>query len=246
MHMRLALLSFAFIVTACSPAGSVTVPERNAAIAQISVVFDSINAAWRRADFPAVGRTMLDEGLTTNNGNRSSNAAVRARTAKNPTNGIAGQYISPYTPRYDVLAPDIAVTSSENDFARIDLDSGQGPMQVALMTVVWKRTDGGWRMLYYHESTRPKELKPPAQLLSPYTGNYVKNDGSAVRFAVVDGALQVTLGAGTPMALEAFTEPNFGRRNGLRVTFVRNRDGTFHGVLLMKPDGTSTYAWRAK
>ena len=47
------------------------------------------------------------------------------------------------------------------------------------------------------------------------------------------------------MALEAFTEPNFGRRNGLRVTFVRNRDRTFHGVLLMNPDGSSSYAWRA-
>jgi ketosteroid isomerase-like protein len=243
--MRVALLSFAFIVTACSPAGSVTVAERNAAIAQISVVFDSINAAWRRADFPAVGRTMLDEGLTTDNGNRSSNAAARARAAKNPTGGLAGQYISRYTPRYDVLSPDVAVTSSENDFARIGLDKAQEPMQVALMTIVWKRTDDGWRMLYYHESTRPKELKPPAQLLSPYAGNYLRSDGSAVRFTVVDGALDMTLGRAAPTALEAFTEPNFGRRNGLRVTFVRNRDRTVHGVLLVGPDGSSTNAWRA-
>jgi len=239
-------MSVALIATACSPAGSVTVAERNAAIGQISVAFDSINDAWRRADFPAVGRTMLDEGLTTDNGNRSSNAAARARAAKNPTGGLAGQYISRYTPRYDVLAPDVAVTSSENDFARIGLGKSQGPMQVALMTIVWKRTDGGWRMLYYHESTRPKDLKPPAQLLSPYTGKYVKADGSTVQFTVVDGALNVTLGGGATMALEAFTEPNFGRRNGLRVTFVRNRDRTFHGVLLMSPDGSSSYAWRAK
>lgn len=142
---------------------------------------------------------MLDEGLTTDNGVRSSNAAERARAAKNPTGGIAGQYISPYTPRYDVLSPDVAVTSSGNDFARIGPDSSQGPTQVALMTIVWKRTDGGWRVLYYHESTRPKELKPPAQLLSPYTGNYLRSDGSAVQFTVVDG---------------------------------------------MRPDGSSTYAWR--
>ena len=76
MHRRVALISVAFIVTACSPRGSITEAERNAAIAQISVVLDSINAAWRRADFPAVGRTMLDEGLSTNNGTRSSNAAA--------------------------------------------------------------------------------------------------------------------------------------------------------------------------
>ena len=35
----------------------------------------------------------------------------------------------------------MAVTSWENDFARIRQDSSQGPMQVALMTLVWERTD---------------------------------------------------------------------------------------------------------
>ena len=166
-----------------------------------------MNAAWRRADFAASDRPLLDEGLTTFNGSREPSSASKALLVNHPTTDFAGQYISDYTPRYDVLTPELAVTSSENDYARIALDGTRQPMQVALMTLVWKRTSDGWRILYYHESTRPKARETSGELLAPYT------------------------------------DPNFGTEDA-RMTFVRNRDGTVHGVLLTRQDGSSSYAWR--
>ena len=51
-------------------------------------------------------------------------------------------------------------------------------------------------------------------------------------------------GRGEPIPLLPFTDPNFGMED-TRITFVRNRDGTIHGVLLIRGDGSSSYAWRA-
>lgn len=51
-------------------------------------------------------------------------------------------------------------------------------------------------------------------------------------------------GQGQPIPLLPFTDPNFGMED-TRITFVRNRDGTIHGVLLIRGDGSSIYAWRA-
>lgn len=243
MTMRVILISVAFVVTACSRQGRVTETERREAIAGISVVVDSMNAAWRRADFVASDRPLLDEGLTTFNGFREPSAASKAFDLNHPTSNFAGQYISDYTPRYDVLTPDLAVTSSENDFARIALDSTRQPMQVALMTLVWKRTSDGWRILYYHESTRPKAREASGELLARYTGTYRRTDGPDLRVAMARGALSVTIGRGQPVPLLPFTDPNFGMED-TRVTFVRNRDGTVHGVLLIRGDGSSSYAWR--
>ena len=152
-------MSVALAITACSRQDRVTETEHREAIAGISKVVDSMNAAWRRADFVASDRPLLDEGLTTFNGFREASAASKDFDLNHRTTEFAGQYISDYTPRYDILTPDLAVTSSENDFARIALDSTRQPMQVALMTLVWKRTGDGWRILYYHESTRPKARK---------------------------------------------------------------------------------------
>lgn len=243
MTMRVMLISVAFAVAACSRPGPVTETERRAAIAGISVVLDSMNAAWRRADFMASDRPLLDEGLVTFNGFRSPVAAARARTTKNPTGGFAGQYIADYTARYDVLSRDVAVTTWENDFARIALDSTRQPMQVALMTLVWKRTPDGWRILYYHESTRPKARETSGEPLAPYAGIYKSIDGPDLRLTVAGGALNVTVEEAQPIPLEPLTDPNFAMGN-TRMTFVRNRDGTVHGVLLIRPDGSSRYAWR--
>ena len=243
MTMRVILISVAFVVTSCSRQGPVTETERREAIAGISVVVDSMNAAWRRADFAASDRPLLDEGLTTFNGSREPSSASKTFDANHPTTDFAGQYISNYTPRYDILTPELAVTSSENDYARISLDSTRQPMQVALMTLVWKRTSDGWRILHYHESTRPKAREATGELLAQYAGSYQRTDGSDLRVALAGGALSVTMGQGQPISMMPFTDPNFGTDDA-RMTFVRNRDGTVHGVLLTRQDGSSSYAWR--
>lgn len=244
MTMRVILMSAALAVTACARRDRVTEIERHEAIAGISMVVDSMNAAWRRGDIVASDRPLLDEGLTTFNGFREASAASKAFDLHHPPSEFAGQYISDYTPRYDVLTPDLAVTSSENDYARIASDSTRQPMQVALMTLVWKRTGDGWRILFYHESTRPKVRKASGELLAQYTGTYRRTDGPDLRVALTGEALSVTSGQGQPVPLLSFTDPNFEMEN-TRVTFVRNRDGTVHGVLLTRGDGSSSYAWRA-
>ncbi len=244
MTMRVVLISVACALTSCSRPGPVTEAERREAIAGISAVLDSMNAAWRRADFAASDRPLLDEGLMTFNGSREASSATKAFDRDHPASDIAGQYISDYTPRYDVLTPDLAVTSSENDFAKIALDNTRQPMQVALMTLVWKRTRDGWRILHYHESTWPKVRTTSAESLAPYIGVYRSTDGPDLRLTVTGGALTVTMGNAQPVRLEAFTEPTFGM-DDTRMTFVRNRDGKVHGVLLLRRDGSSSYAWRA-
>ena len=176
------------------------------------------------------------------NGNREPASDAKAFAAKNPAD-FAGRYIAPYKVRYDVLAPDVAVTTWENDFARIAPDGTRRPMQLAMMTIVWKRTSGGWRILDYHESTRPKALDAPAARLSRYVGTYRDTDGTDVRVAVANGRLTLAFGESQPISLEAFADPDFGMRSG-RVTFVRNRDGAVQGVLLARGDGSSSYAWR--
>jgi hypothetical protein len=112
-----------------------------------------------------------------------------------------------------------------------------------LMTIVWKRTDTGWRILSYHETTRPKGRESSVQSLLPYVGSYVSTDEPDARFTVVAGGLSVALGNSRPTVLTAFTDPDFGT-DGLRVTFVRARDSTVQGVLLERPDGSSRYARR--
>lgn len=245
MVLRIIVMSLLLATGACSHPDSVTEKDRRAAIAGISVVLDSMNAAWRRADFVAAADPRLDEGVMTFNGFRAPAGELKAAIRRNPTGGMAGQYIGDYASRYDVLSRDLAVTTSENDFARIAMDSSRGPMQVALMTIVWKHTPDGWRILYSHESTRPKVLHPSGELLAPYTGNYQGTDGRDVRFTLAGDTLSVTLGSAPPVPLEPFTNPNFGipHRGGM-VTFVRNRDSTINGVLLAGPDGSSRYAWR--
>ena len=228
---------------ACSRPVAVTGAQRRAATAAIAVVLDSMNAAWRRADFTAADQPLLSDGVVTFNGSRQSGASAKAEDAGSPTTAFTGQYISPYTIRYDVLSPGVAVTSWENDFARIGADHAQQPMQTALMTIVWKRTAAGWGILAYHESTRPKEREPAARSLLPYTGTYVSTGERDARVTVVAGALNVALGDAKPTVLTAFTDPDFGM-DGVRVTFVRASDRTVQGVLLERPDGSSRYAWR--
>ena len=245
MDMRSTVMSLLLATGACSSPGSVTEKDRRAATAGISVVLDSMNAAWRRADFVAAADPILDKGVITLNGFRAPAGKQKAVNRRSPTGGIAGQYIGDYTPRYDVLTSDLAVTTSENDFARIAMDSSRGPMQVALMTIVWKRTPDGWRILYTHESTRPKALKRSVELLAPYTGTYQSTNAPDVRFTLAGDTMFVTMGNTSPVPLEPFTDPNLGMRNrGGMVTFVRNRDGTVNGVLLASSNGSSRYAWR--
>ena len=72
---------------------------------------------------------------------------------------------------------------------------------------------------------------------------YKSTDGPDVQLTVAGGALNVTVGEAQPIPLETLSDPNFAMGN-IRMTFVRNRDGTVHGVLRIRPDGSSRYAWR--
>ena len=243
MNIRIVLTALLLSAVACDSPESVTENDRQAAIAEISIVLDSMNVAWQRADFIASNRPLLDEGLFTMNGKRVQSKEEKASAMKNPSYGIAGQYISDYTPRYDVLTRDFAITTSENDFARIAMDGTQGPMQVALMTLVWKRTSDGWRIFHYHESTRPKVREISDDLFAPYVGVYQSADGTEMRFSVAGGALNLSENGDTPITLQSYTVPNFGMKD-TRLNFVRNRDGSVHGVLFVNFDGSSEYAWR--
>lgn len=240
MYARIAAISLLFAVTGCSSSGQVTKSGRRAAIAEISVVLDSMNTAWRHADFAAANRPFLDDGVMTFNGHRRSGEAAKATTAKSR---FSGQYVADYTPHYDILTRDLAVTTWENDFARIAMDGTRGPMQKAFITIVWKRTADGWHILVYHESTMPKALATSGQSLAAYVGVYRSADGHDLRFTETGGALNMSQDGTPPVALATFTDPNFGMRD-TRLTFIRNRDGSVHGVLVALPDGSSRYAWR--
>lgn len=246
MNIRIVLTALLLSAVAGDSPESVTKNDRQAAIAEISIVLDSMNVAWRRADFIASNRPLLDEGLFTMNGNRVESTEEKSSAMKNPSYGFAGQYISDYTPRYDILTRDFAITTWKNDFARIAMDGTQGPMQEALMTLVWKRTSDGWRILHYHESTRPKVREISDDPFAPYAGVYQSADGTKVRFSVVGGALNFSESGATPITLQPYTVPNFGMKemNDTRLNFVRNRDGSVHGVLFVNLDGSSEYAWR--
>lgn len=133
-----------------------TEEEREQAIEAISSAIAAMNDAWIEADFDRSNVRMLDGGWITFNGSRLSMADAAERRKTSTSNPYAGQYISDYDVRYDVLSPDVIVTTWENDFARILHDGTQTPTEVALMTLVWKRTEEGWIIRHYHESTRPK------------------------------------------------------------------------------------------
>lgn len=248
MYMRITVMSLLLAVTGCSSpsSGQLTEHDRRAATTEISAVLDSMNTAWRHADFAAASRPFLDDALMTFNGYRESGAEIKANSAKGQAKSrFSGQYVADYTPRYDILTRDLAVTTWENDFARIAMDGTQGPMQVAYMTIVWKRTSDGWHILAYHESTRPKAQKGSGQALAAYTGVYRSSDGPDLRFTVAGGALDVSRGGAAPVALATFTDPNFGM-DDTRMSFVRNHDGTVQGVFVAFPDGSSRYAWRVE
>ncbi|MDE2368486.1 MAG: hypothetical protein KGN16_05890 [Burkholderiales bacterium] len=126
-----------------------------------------MNTAWRQANFAAANRPFLDDAQITFNGYRRSGAAAKADETESE---FSGRYVVAYAPRFDILTRALAVTTWDYDFARIALDHTRGPMQVAYITIVWKRTSDGWHFLAHHESTRPKALDAPFQALAPYTG----------------------------------------------------------------------------
>lgn len=199
-----------------------------------------MNTAWRQANFAAANRPFLDDAQITFNGYRRSGAAAKADETESE---FSGRYVVAYAPRFDILTRALAVTTWDYDFARVALDHTRGPMQVAYITIVWKRTSDGWHFLAHHESTRPKALDAPFQALAPYTGLYRGAAGPDLRFTIAGGNLNVRLGGAPPVALAAFTDPDFGM-DDTRMTFVSNRDGTVRGVLVAFPDGSSRYAWR--
>ena len=133
-----------------------TQEERDQAIEEISSAIVAMNDAWIEADFDTSSIRMPDGGWITFNGSRRTMAEAAERRKARVTDSYAGQYISNYDVRYDVLSRDVIVTTWENDFARILHDGTQTPIEVALMTLVWHRTKNGWIIRHYHESTRPK------------------------------------------------------------------------------------------
>ncbi len=224
---------------ACSDPSHVTLNDQENVRRGITQVITSMNDAWRHADFERSNAPLLDEAVMTFNASRLSGSATKSRIGART---IAGQYISTYKPDFNVLSPDIAVTTWENDFARIGLDGVKGPMQEALMTIVWQRTKDEWRIAAYHESTRPKPTTPPVNTLKAYAGTYRQADGTTLRFTVSQGALHMQRENGPPSALQAFSDPDFGLK-ATRITFIREHGGSIAGVLLAAPDGTSRYAW---
>jgi len=127
------------------------------ALDEIASALAAMTDAWRRADFVGSNRWMSQTGWYTFNGKRQPMAEFLDRAKANPSFGFAGQWISDFDVRYDVLAPSVIVTTWENDFARIMPDGTRGPVENALMTLVWSKTPAGWRIVHYHESTRLKD-----------------------------------------------------------------------------------------
>ena len=141
----------------CTPPADapITEDERNKIIAEITVHLDSLTAAWTRADMAAMVSHEADSVVSTFNGNRDSGeeywASVRAYVWS-----VASQEIGSFIDlRFDVLARDVVVTSWENQFVQTDTLGNRRPPQLALMTLVWVCQPVGWRILHYHESTRP-------------------------------------------------------------------------------------------
>jgi hypothetical protein len=90
------------------------------------------------------------------NGFRRTTEVHKPLVAESGFGAVAGQEIGRFNDlRFDVLARDMAVTSWENRFVATDTLQQQTPPQIALMTLVWVRQPSGWRILHYHDSTRP-------------------------------------------------------------------------------------------
>jgi ketosteroid isomerase-like protein len=241
--MRIALLLLLVATTGCTSQASLSDDDRRAVMAEVSTVLEAMNDAWRRGDNVAANQALRDDGVLTFNGARMPTTAAKAAIAQSAGGRGPGQYIGEVRPRHDVLSRDLVVTTFENDFARRAADGTQEPMQVGLMTLLWTRTPDGWRILHYHESTRPQSRQADAASLAPYVGTYVTADGAELRFTSDGGALHLSRGAAQPMAMQAFTDPDFGAGES-RITFVRDRDGRVQGVLEARVDGSSVYAWR--
>jgi hypothetical protein len=79
---------FSFLVAAvagCHGQGSLSDSDRQAATAEVSIALDSMNAAWRRADFVAATRPLLDGGLTTLNHYRVRSDSLKASVQQDPS-----------------------------------------------------------------------------------------------------------------------------------------------------------------
>lgn len=239
------VIALMFVFASCTQNAEVTEVEKQATIEEISIAIDSLNEGWRRADFSATMQLHLDEGVFTFNDSRSSIAAFKEIVEVNPTGGMAGQYIADYEVRYDVFSPNVVITSWEGEFARILPDSSRTPTQVALSTLVWKLTAEGWRILHYHESTKPKAEKIPSKQLSKYVGTFESNN-ARYKFKESNGTLNMYFEeAASSTPLESYSKQEFGYR-GNRLTFVYNQDSTVHGVLIVSSTGLPQYAWRVK
>jgi hypothetical protein len=109
-------------------------------------------AGWDPAEVEVAGRVTEEQYQ----GFRRTTEVHKPLVAESGFGAVAGQEIGRFNDlRFDVLARDMAVTSWENRFVATDTLQQQTPPQIALMTLVWVRQPSGWRILHYHDSTRP-------------------------------------------------------------------------------------------
>ncbi|MBX7540196.1 nuclear transport factor 2 family protein [Qipengyuania sphaerica] len=133
--------------------------NREADLDEIGQTIDAMNETWRSGGNILKPEFVMEEGWHTFNGTRWPMAEGLERVRNRPKTPSGSQEIPDYKVKFDVLGPDVIVTTSENEFVRISPDGERQPSQIALMTLVWKRTDEGWRIRHFHESTGPKDVE---------------------------------------------------------------------------------------
>jgi ketosteroid isomerase-like protein len=152
--MRLALIATVLTMPTIGAAqGS------DAAKAQVLAETDSLFAAAARADINAVFR-LFGETLHANNGALRTKAELVA--THTPTYATL-QRIEFRRTRSEAtaLGPNLVVMLSEGSVRGIAKDGTPGNTDQAAWTIIWRRTNAGWRILHMHQSLVPAAAPTP-------------------------------------------------------------------------------------
>jgi ketosteroid isomerase-like protein len=143
-------------LTACSNIDNpeqLTVEQQRDIETEIARQIDDLRKAWANMDAPAIASFYSERSRDTFNGERFTYADLMDWATVGYT-GITSTDIGEFEDyRVDVLGPDAAVVSWQNQVGETPAEQEEVTRYVAFMTQVWIREGSEWRLLHNHEST---------------------------------------------------------------------------------------------
>jgi len=159
-RIALAVLSLAFLATACQPATTELTEEQKAEIAEeVNALQAEFWDAWREVD---VGRGFAyyhdsPDFAVAVEGQLIRGFAALYEIAEAAHAGQASQVITVVESHTTVLAADVVHVMQSATGATTDSAGVTGPETAFAFSAIWMRRDGEWKMLLAHESFPPPE-----------------------------------------------------------------------------------------